>query len=252
MQSEPMMVDPYLQHELKPGEQLLWWGRPDPNHRAKTGNASSTFIANAIIYGVLAPVVIGVFFFDIQLFQEESAFGGIESTTVFLFFASIVLLGVYLYRLSQFYRQYMRSTANLRNTVYGITNERVIVITATPGQFFINSYRANDIGPINRIETGGGWGDVSYGKMRQVQRGFRTVMIVEKLVGIPNVRLVEDILIRTFKNPAPAPTPYPPTPPEPQQHYPPTPQQYMPMPPQGPQAVQYAPQTHIPPQAPQE
>lgn len=250
MQSEPMMVDPYLQHELKPGEQLLWWGKPDPRHRARTGNASALSMTNIIIYSILALVMVGLIIFDIQLFQEESALGGIDSTTVFLFIISIVLLGVYLYRLSQFYRQHMRSIANLRNTVYGITNERVIVITTTPGQFFINSYRANDIGPINRIETGGGWGDVSYGKMRQVQRGFRTITIVEKLVGIPNARLVEDILSRTFKNTAPAPMLYSSTPPVPPQQYPPTPQHYMP--PQGSQTARYAPQEHIPPQAPQE
>jgi hypothetical protein len=250
MQSEPMMVDPYLQHELKPGEQLLWWGKPDPRHRARAGNASALSMTNIIIYSILALVMVGLIVFDMQLFQEESALGGIESTTVFLFIVSVVLLGVYLYRLSQIYRQYMRSTANLRNTVYGITNERVIVITTTPGQFFINSYRANDIGPINRIETGGGWGDVSYGKMRQVQRGLRTITIVEKLVGIPNARLVEDILTRTFKNSAPAPMPYSSPPPVPPQHYPPTPQHYMP--PQGSQAAQYAPQEHIQPQAPQE
>src|SRR5579883_2720835 len=60
MQSEPMMVDPYLQHELKPGEQLLWWGRPDPKHRARTGNASGVFITNIVIYSILAFVMVGL------------------------------------------------------------------------------------------------------------------------------------------------------------------------------------------------
>lgn len=241
MQSGPMMVDPYLQQEIKPGEQLLWWGKPDPAHRARTGNASSTLITNIVIYSILALVMVGLVIFDILLFREESALDGVDSTTVILFIVSIVLLGVYLYRLYRLYRQYMQSILNLRNTVYGITNERIIVITATPGQFFINSYRANDIGPINRIDTGGGWGDVSYGKMRQVQRGFRTITIVEKLAGIPNARMVEDILSRTFKSAAPMSAFYPPQAPSLPQQYPPAPQHYA-----------APPQEYTPPQVPQE
>jgi hypothetical protein len=227
------MVDPSLQQELKPGEQLLWWGKPDLARRVKTSGVQTI---NLTIYGILALVMVALIVFDIQLFREESSVGSIDSNTVILLLVSIVLLGVYIYRLYQFSIQRTQYTTNLKHTTYGITNQRVIVITATAQHFIVNSYRANDIGQINRVETGEGWGDVSYGKIRHIQRGRRTISIVEKLVGLPNVRLVEDLLVTTFKGasgtaPAflPVQTPLPP------QSYPPTPQFY-----------------HLPPGQPQE
>jgi hypothetical protein len=224
MQSGPIMVDPSLQQELKPGEQLLWWGKPDIAHRVKTRSVQTINLTISII---LALVMAALVVFSIQLFREESSIGSIDSNTVILLLMSLVLLGIYIYRLYQFFSQRTHQTTNLKQTTYGITNQRVIVITATAQHFIVNSYRANDIGQINRVETGGGWGDVSYGKARHIQRGRRTITIVEKLVGIANVRLVEDLLVTTFKSdsgtaPAfsPALTPLPPQP------YPPTPQFY--------------------------
>lgn len=221
----PTTVDPSLQQELKPGEQLLWWGRPDSAHRAKTSNAPTITM---IIYSILALVMVGLVIFDIQLFREESTLGGVDSNTVILLLASIVLLGLYLYRLYQFSRQRTQYTTNLRHTIYGITNQRVIVMTATAQNFIVNSYRENDIGQINRIETGGGWGDVSYGKARHIQRGSRTITIVEKLVGIPDVRLVEDLLVKTFKSAPGTPPAFAPPQLPAAQPYPPTPQSYYP------------------------
>lgn len=224
MQSGPSMVDPSLQQELKPGEQLLWWGRPDLAHRAKT---SSMQTINVAIYGILALVMVALIIFDVQLFHEESSLGGVDSNTVILLLVSIVLLGVYLYRLFQISHQRTQYITNLKQTIYGITNQRVIVMTATAQNFIVNSYRANDIGQINRVETGGGWGDVSYGKARHIQRGRRTITLVEKLVGIPDVRLVEDLLVKTFKSaPGTPPALYPAQVPLPPQPYPPTPQSY--------------------------
>lgn len=225
MLSGPSMVDSSLQQELKAGEQLLWWHRPDPAHRAKTGSVQTI---NLTIYSILALVMVALIIFDIQLFREESSLNGIDSNTVILLLVSIVLLGVYLYRLFQLSHQRAQHATNLRNTIYGITNQRVIVMTATAQNFIVNSYRANDIGQINRVETGEGWGDVSYGKARHIQQGRRTLTIVEKLVGVPNVRQVEDLLVQTFKS-APAPGTPPvfytaQTPPP----YPPTPQSYQP------------------------
>ena len=226
MEPAPMMVDPYLHVELRPGEQLLWWGKPDPTHRAKTGTAQ---MVNIIVYSVLAVAMAGLVIFDISLLNEESTLG-LDQNGIFLLFVSLVLLGLYLFRLYMLYRQHTQYTTKLRNTTYGITNQRVIVMTSNAQNFTVHSFGSNDIGPINRIETGGGWGDVSYGKMRQVQQGLRTVTVVEKLVGVPNARMVEDLLVRTFKNAAPpAPQMFyaPQTPPFPQP-YPPQPQQYRP------------------------
>ncbi|MDQ2717161.1 MAG: hypothetical protein M3Z08_19850 [Chloroflexota bacterium] len=64
----------------------------------------------------------------------------------------------------------------------------------------MNSCTRDDIGQINRVETGGGWGNLSYGKARHIQRGNRLFTVAETLQGIPNVRMVEDLLSTTFKS----------------------------------------------------
>lgn len=78
-------------------------------------------------------------------------------------------------------------------------------MTASKQGFAVNSYTQHDIGQINRVETGGGWGDVSYGKVRQIRKGMRMISVTEKLVGIPNAHMVADSLTRTFKTNAQAP-----------------------------------------------
>lgn len=206
MRQEPVMMTdpfyPFLHNELKPGEQLLWWGRPDAKHAAKRAN---TYTASYILFGLLTFVFIGLIFNGIHLILEEiSLFGRPDSDSLFLLFSSIVLLAIPLYRLYLLYNLTQKHTNDLRQTIYGITNQRVLVITARQQGVAVNSYTQNDIGQINRVETGGGWGDVSYGKVRQIQRGLRTMTIVEKFTGIPNVHLVADILSRTFGHAAPS------------------------------------------------
>lgn len=199
MQQEyTMMVDPALQNELKPGEQLLWWGRPDPKRKAKSAYAQT---ANYIIYGILAVVAIGLIISNLNLiFQEIGFFGRPDSDSIFLLFVSFALLCVPLYRFYASYNLIQKQVNDLRNTIYAITNQRVIMMTARKSGVTVNSYTQNDIGQINRVETGDGWGDVAFGKVRQVQRGLRTIPVTEKFTGIPNVHLVADILSRTFGN----------------------------------------------------
>lgn len=226
MQSQSVMID-YLQNEVKPGEQLLWWGKPEPSRKAKT---PSTATAVYIVNGILAIFMVFLIAFDIHLLNEESSlFSGPDPFTVLLLIVAIGLLGLNLYRIYAAYSVAQKHITNLRHTIYGITNQRVIVMTAGTQGFAVNSYGANDIGQINRVETGDGWGDVSFGKPRHIQQGVRTLTIVEKLVGIPEVQKVADILTRTFKIAPPAATPPAQTwyPQQPAQPYPPTPQQYM-------------------------
>lgn len=230
MQMEQAMVDPALQDELKPGEQLLWWGRPDPRRRAKTAGTQSI---SYIIYGVMVIVMAVLVASSIQLAQEETSYlSGPSTSTIALLIAAIILLGAYAYRIFLLYSQRAKYSITLKNTIYGITNQRVIVMTANPRGFAVNSYTHNDIGQINRVETGDGWGDVSYGKVRQMRSGLRTLNVTEKLVGIPNARMVADILARTFKNAGPGAPWYPPQTPALMLQYPPLPQEYV-QPPQN-------------------
>lgn len=198
MQPQQMMIDPSLQNELKSGEQVLWWGRCDPKRRAR---ATNTYIAYYILYGVLCVAFFFLLFSVIQLAQSENTYlSGISSSTIALLVGTFILFGVMLYRISLTYRQQARQTTDLRNTTYGITNRRVIVMIARKQGPTVHSFTQSDIGQINRVETGAGWGDVAFGKVRQIQRGMRMLTVTEKLQGIPNARMVEDILARTFKN----------------------------------------------------
>ncbi len=227
MQQQQMMIDLSLQNELKPGEQLLWWGRCDPKRKAKsininTGIGVGAQTANYIIYSVLAIAGLGLIFNALHLISEENnLFGRPDPTSIFLLLFSIVLLLLFVYRIYHMYSLTQRQTTNLRNTTYGITNRRVIVMIAKKQGPTVHSFTQNDIGQINRVETGGGWGDVAFGKVRQIQRGMRTLTITEKLQGIPNAHMVEDILVRTFKSPDASWSPEYVSQPQMQPHYPP-------------------------------
>ncbi|HET8846502.1 MAG TPA: hypothetical protein VFN35_33875 [Ktedonobacteraceae bacterium] len=208
MQVDAVLID-RLQNEVKPDEQLLWWGVPNPKRRVKAANPA---VATYVVSGTLAIFMIALIIFNIYLFTEESRVSsGPDPFTVFLFIIAIVLLGVNAYRIYTAYTLTHKHATQLQQTIYGITNQRVIVMTLNGQGFAVNSYTASDIGQINRIETGDGWGDVSYGKPRQIQRGGRTLTIVEKMVGIPDAQRAADILTRTFKSPALPPN-YPPQP----------------------------------------
>lgn len=236
MQSETVLDNPQVQNEMKPGKHLLWWGKPNLAHRVK----SHIFYINPIIMGVLAIFSLWLVYNAWNLLIEEVGFdGNLQGSTLVLLIFCIVLFISCLARILLFYYQIQKNRANLLNTTYAITDRRIMVITATSKGLAVKSHTRGDIGQIVRAETGGGWGDVSYGIPRSQQAGFRSVTLVDKLAGIPNAGMVEDILMRTFKNSQPAPQQdwypsYPqqqPYPPQPQYNaqpaqYPPPPQYY--------------------------
>lgn len=234
MQAEPMMVDPYLHSELRPNEQLLWWGKPDLAHSMKGNNYTVTLI---VVWSVLAIILLALSIICASLLRtvmtipvewDVANLTTLQISMVALLLISLATFGICLYRLYLLWKLRHKHATDIKNTLYGITNQRVIVMTATRRGLAVASYTREDIGQISRVETGGGWGDVMYGKPRHIQRGTRQVAVVSKLAGIPNVRQVEDILTRTFKN-----TETPPVPPAialqemSQVQYPPAPEEYM-------------------------
>lgn len=215
MSDVPQTIDPLIQRELKEGEQLLWWGQPEVKRRAKSSN--NTLQVAAISYGLLAIIALIFIVVIAQLLQEESAYAflsGIKVPSLMLLGAILVLLIFIGYRAYVTYNQYKKPITALRNTVYGITDQRVLVIVKNTQGFSVNSYTRDNMGQLNRVETGEGWGDITFGKVRQMQSGLRSVLVAEKLVGVPNVRSVEDLLERTFKNVAPTSQQIPPQPEE--------------------------------------
>ena len=216
MQLEPRTVDPSVLRELRPGEQLLWWGRPDPQHQVRQDHAY-TYILLACIIAALAYLL---------YFCVETYFGtrnGLLLAPIFLVICMLLLLVLVLYA---YLRLYRKLASDLRHTTYAVTNQRIIVMVANPQGLNVTSHTAEDMGAIQLIETGDGWGDVSYGLPHTFAVGAARITIIDKLAGIPNARMVENLLNRTFKQmPSPGqqawahPQPYP---------YASTPQQYEP------------------------
>jgi hypothetical protein len=240
MQSETVLDNPQVQNEMKPGEHLLWWGKPNLARRVKNHNTS--LYINTIFMGILAVFMLFLVYNAWNLFMEEIDFSGsFQSTTLFLVILPSFMFILCLFRIALVYYQFQKARTNLVNTTYAITDQRIIVITATGKGFAVKSHTRGDIGQIVRMETGEGWGDVSYGIPRSQQSGSRSVTVVDKLVGVPNAWMVEDVLMRTFKSGPPAAPQqvwYPPQP-QPQYYaqptqYPPQPQYYaQPTPPQS-------------------
>jgi hypothetical protein len=231
---QPAPIDPSLQNELKAGEQLLWWGKPDPAHSVKENNRLKNVM---IIWRILAIILLALSLVCALLLRSEMAFPGtwaiaslasLEISTIVILLVTVTVFAFCLNRVYLQWKAQHKHATNVKNTLYGITNQRIIVMTATKQGLTVSSFTREDIGQINRIETGGGWGDIMFSKPRQIQRGTRSIAVVSKLGGIPNVRLVDDILTRTFKNVAPSapPPPLQPTPQTPTQ-YPPAPEDYM-------------------------
>jgi hypothetical protein len=94
-------------------------------------------------------------------------------------------------------------TRTLARTVYGITNQRVVVITRGKNGPVTRSHTSADFGPLERLERGAGWGDISYGRPRFTRAGGTQVRVIDQLNGIPHVREVEGLLLRVFKNAQP-------------------------------------------------
>lgn len=195
MQQNPSGIDSNLLAELRAGEQVLWWGRPDPKRRIRRRQFNMLTVRLAIIVAVFLFIV----YEDITVIPDWSFLEA--STVLILFVANVVILFGLVYILL-IYRSNLRVLGQLRYTVYAITNRRAIMITALPGKVRgVASYAKDDIGSISRQEGQGGWGDLTFGTLRPVNVGSRTVLAPSRFSGIPNVRQVEEIMFQTFKRP---------------------------------------------------
>jgi hypothetical protein len=195
MQQIPSGIDPNLLAELRAGEQILWWGYPNPKRRMRRRQFNMLTVRFAIILAVFLFMV----YEDFTLVPDWSFLE--TSTVLILIVANIVILFSLVYILL-IYRTNLRVLGQFRYTVYAITNQRAIMITAFPGKVrAVASYSKDEIGTISRQEGQDGWGDLTFGILRPVNVGTRTVLAPSRFSGIPNVRRVEEIMFRTFKNP---------------------------------------------------
>ena len=193
-------VDPRILQELRPGEQLLWWAQPDPKRRANRGQ----LLANTwTLWSVIAIAVITILLTVYNLFLQSTA-NYFDTSSLLYSIVFILLMCIIVVRRLPFLAR--GRTQDIRNTVYAITNYRVIVIT-TKNQYIVNSHTKNDIGRIDRVERSDGYGDVTYGLPQTVAASYGAITGKATLSGIPDVRTVEALMIQTFKSDSSTPAP---------------------------------------------
>lgn len=197
-QIEMTGVPQNLARELRGDEQLLWWGQPDPRHRAVSKRyplqvsfysamAMLCFLASMVMLSLLATVMTDSIFLVLTVLPF----------LLFLYYLFLVLF---------FLIFPWTIVRKLSRTLYGITNRRVIVLVQGRRGPVIHSHTHVDFGPLERHESGDGWGDLFYGRFRITRVGTIQIRVLDQLSGIPDVRKVEELLLTVFKkNPSAAP-----------------------------------------------
>jgi hypothetical protein len=199
MQTDPSDVDSNLFAELRAGEQMLWWGRPNPKRRMRHKQSQMITVRFGIVLlsFLLILIIDATVIPDIPYILRSSAY-----LLLVMLLLTMIVSYAFFYTL-QVYRVQLRLQKQLRYTFYAITDRRAFMMTALPGKSrAVVSYAREDIGTISREEGEGGWGDLTFGILRPATVGTRTMLTQSRFSGIPNVRQVEEIMFRTFKNTA--------------------------------------------------
>lgn len=106
-----------LQSALRPGEQLLWYGRPDP---------SVVFVAADGIAIPFSVVWLGISWLGAAVLWELGALSAGASSAFRLIGAPFILTGV-----PFLVFRFLTRWRGKRKTIYGITGERVIAVTGS-------------------------------------------------------------------------------------------------------------------------
>lgn len=187
-----------IEDELYAQEEILWAGTPTPL-RALGGGSLVSAGASA---GILV-LVLGIIFTF-----RSMAFSGFEGMpmmgpppAIFTLITLIMALTFGLVLLSPLWQW-----LNARNTLYAITNQRILILDGVLSQN-ATSYHAADIERIERRTYGNGRGDIIFRRETRSRRyrtsgGFRRTRYYTQsigLFGIPDVREVERLIRVTFK-----------------------------------------------------
>jgi hypothetical protein len=190
MQEGEFIVDPLVLRELRDGEQALWCGRPDPKRRIEGGGRASAleWSVRLRLAGLLVVAILAAISFFVQR-RLPSA----HTFTLLLVLAAVLLLFSLAGSLPTYARR-RSARRDLRHFVYAITNQRILVINnARRHQEGVQSYTRQEIGRIQRFERDG-WGDIIFGQ------GGQQAGAAARFIGIPDVRSVEALLLKTFKD----------------------------------------------------
>ena len=192
-----IVIDPIVQRELQEDEQLLWWGQPNPKRHA--GASARGWAIWIPLCGVILLLLLAAFFF----FFPPALFKASGILPLLLVTAAVVLLFSLSKRIPR-YRAARRAERTMAHTLYAVTTRRVLIIIKK-GRQGVNSYSFTraELGRIQRSERADGWGDLMFGPSRPAQ-GNMPSSPAARFTGIANVRQVEWLLLKTFKDGDPA------------------------------------------------
>ena len=177
------MVDDFqlqsvIESEMRSDEKMLWVARPNPVRLALP------FLAIAGFGGIPWTD------FSISFMFKWQQNAGLDIGDI-LFQGSFVAIGVGM--LAAPIWGYLKA----RKTVYAITDRRILIIVAGRSKK-VQSHGEGDIGNIERVERADGSGDLTFAKhIYKDGEGSQRANDV-KFVGIPEVRVVEDLVRKTF------------------------------------------------------
>jgi len=181
---------------MQEGEKLLWWGTPDSkrssSHRGTRALARSIWLPLCAAF-ILAFLAVVFYFVPIGPFKN--------SHLLSLLLVIGGALAVYsLPKKLPRYRAARQQEHTLSQTIYALTDRRVLVLIKR-GRQGVNAYSftKGDIGRIERFEQDG-WGDLVFGPSPPPpQGGTQLAFPAPCLAGIAEVRRVEWLLLKTFK-----------------------------------------------------
>ena len=208
-------TDSLIARELEESERVLWMGRPVANRRA-TAPVTLTFMILTAVFGAIGLIMLILAIIFTTLLHTR---GGADASLALYITGAVFLFMALIYGI-------LAATIrpNLRGTVYAITDQRILSISAGK-TLIVYSFTRNTIGVISRIERTdgsedltfavpnragsdgynnyGGYGNYGgysgYGGGGYSVRNLAIAANAGKFINISDVREVERIVRRTFK-----------------------------------------------------
>ena len=205
-------IDALIANELEEGERVLWTDRPHPSSRS-SASPTMAFYIMASVFGLIGVMLILIGF--IVSISVHGKNGSDVLLALSIIGTTFVIMAIIFSIIALVYRP------NLKGTAYAITEQRIITVI-TGRSLIVYSYGKDDIGVLNRIERPDGSGDLIFAANRQASHyggnysyygasygGYSgtagnmgtlgAAANAGKFLGIANVRDVERVVRRTFK-----------------------------------------------------
>jgi hypothetical protein len=191
MLSQELDLRSKIQPDLQVGEKILWVGKPKPMQVALQYARSSIETAIGLI---LVIIIFYYVFFDSPSYMSWPLF---RSRGYYIGSFVLITVASVLWILRPFW-EYVAAS----DTVYAITNRRVLIKKPGVMKYSVKWYSAREIGHFKRRDFADGSGNLLFARETYTDHNrlfFRTRHRSIGMWGIPNVHQVERLITQTFK-----------------------------------------------------